>query len=355
MSVAFPGEFRLSESGSPSTFSDVPVYFVNSRFSTKVYHLKSPCGDAKHLVATTSIGDLKLCNRCKINSSPPDPNREKKTNLVYNSALRLTALNRVVSGESIKEVSSTTGINISTLRTWVKLSRTGQTEIKAKHKREGIPKHFHSFLLSIFYSRTATIATAQEEMQLLLGKRVSNTAIKRVLNLYKFSYHIHKISNPVSFSVEHVDLRAKWAKKMLDRNCAQSKFIFIDECRFETCINRKSWRHRGAVSTFPTQGYPHTNKISVCAAMNSEGVILAHTIPGHFNSRSFADFITSLRKKIPNPNEYTLIMDNLGVHRERKLVMPALAPFNVAYLPSYTPHFNAIEYLWRHIKNNIRY
>jgi len=259
----------------------------------------------------------------------------------------------VLEGFSVCEAAKMRHVPISTAYRW--MQEYEQKDKLTSNKKTGrppaIPTEFEPLVLAFFYDRSMTIDRAIQNYYEYTNVKVSNTAIISVLNKNKYSFHVHKVANPISFSESHKQKRKKWAQDYLNKH-ATKKVIYIDECRFENTPNRKSWRKKGQIGNVPDLTWT-SSKISLCAAMSNEGVILACPTIGHFTGDKFAFVMKELSKKV-DLKEYVLVMDNVSYHKSSQ-VKNALQNATVELLPSYTPQFNAIELLWHHIKTKIRY
>jgi len=266
-------------------------------------------------VSDREIIGLEKCKRCL---KQPRPRRAREKYHIHSDKHRREILDLVLGGEKMSHVAARKRIAISTISRWLKeCNTTGRTTSdRPKSKKQFvIPSNYHPFVLALFYDRSMTIKKVQLEIAAILKKNVSNTAILNVLKKNRLSYHVHKIAHPISFSENLKAERKAWAEDFDNRPIIHTKLIFLDECNFECEVNRKSWRRIGEKGCVPTSIYPYTTKISVCAAMTCEKVLVVNARAGHFNALSIIETLQALKQVIVNPEEYTIVLDNVGTHK----------------------------------------
>jgi len=329
-------------------------YWVVPRANKSKYHTRPHCSDASSMIVTHSISGLTKCKRCEKadgHESTSSARRDKVTQ--HSNEKRTEVLFNIILAEyPVSVAAQLSKVPTSTAYRW--FSEYQEKDKMHSEKKLGrppaIPYEYEPLVLALFYDRSMTIERAIQEYYEYTGIKVSNTAITYILNKNRYSYHIHKVANPISFSESHKILRKKWAHNYLEKYRTKTP-IFIDECRFENTPNRKSWRKKGQIGNVPDLTWTST-KISVCAAMSRNGVLVAAPTVGHFNGEKFAFVIEQLKKKV-DLKDCVLIMDNVSYHKSKK-VKELLANVQFEMLPSYTPQFNAIEFLWHNIKTKIR-
>lgn len=77
----------------------------------------------------------------------------------------------------------------------------------------------------------------------------------------------------------------------------------------------------------------------------------------HKNSAGFCDLVRLiLRAYAGDPRRIVLVIDNFGIHSSQ-ITQKELAlhkdRLNVFFLPSYSPHLNLIERLWKQVRHNV--
>lgn len=124
--------------------------------------------------------------------------------------------------------------------------------------------------------------------------------------------------------------------------------ICIDEAGFYVGDHgRFGYAKRGKRLTVKAARTLRQRKYTLIMAVNSRGVV-DHKVLDHNCKKS--DFISFL-DGLPAPHGATLLMDNIAFHhsKETKDVV-ARKGFNQLFIPSYSPKFNAIEYVFGYMK-----
>ena len=89
-------------------------------------------------------------------------------------------------------------------------------------------------------------------------------------------------------------------------------------------------------------------------AINANNVVLSEAIVGTgVNGQVFKEFLINLINILGTDEEYTLLMDNVRFHHVNKEFAEAY-PYNLVYLPPYSPFLNPCEETFSKIKNRIR-
>ncbi|XP_062322268.1 uncharacterized protein LOC134023930 [Osmerus eperlanus] len=151
------------------------------------------------------------------------------------------------------------------------------------------------------------------------------------------------------------DLRHDYVQRVLELEAAEESntFIYIDEAGFNLSKTRRRGRNiigQRAIINVPGQ---RGGNITLCAAINHNGILHHHSIIGPYNTARLLIFLDTLHNTLIPPDQivhaeqprYVVIWDNVSFHRAalihnwftnhpRFLVLP---------LPPYSPFLNAIE------------
>jgi transposase len=136
-----------------------------------------------------------------------------------------------------------------------------------------------------------------------------------------------------------------------------NNFYFIDEVGFNVSI--RPTRGRSLVNTIPVATVPNirSRNISICCAINEEGIVyfVKQNVP--FNSVSFCRFASELLEKVraTGVKNAVFIMDNVAFHKTQD----ARNVFNnsgdeLIFLPPYSPFLNPIENMFSKWKNLVK-
>ncbi len=144
---------------------------------------------------------------------------------------------------------------------------------------------------------------------------------------------------------------------------------FLDESGFApTLPPGYTWARVGTRAIVPYVA-PQGRRVNVLGALAPAGPhprLAYQSRTGKIDSAAFLEFLWRDVATLPAAPEHlppgyrrdrpcVIVLDNYSVHRSAvvKEVLPALAAAGVTffYLPPYSPEFNAIEPLWRHVKH----
>jgi transposase len=142
-----------------------------------------------------------------------------------------------------------------------------------------------------------------------------------------------------------------------------NSLIFIDETGFHKHIHRKRGRslrgERAFVSQVNSKGFQLNACVAVCPHF---GLLHYEAIYESWNEVRFSNFIKELMKH-PLLNQvqgatYRIILDNVAFHKTQT-IRDIIAnydrlSFEMVCLPPYSPHLNAIEYVFSRWKSRIR-
>lgn len=161
-------------------------------------------------------------------------------------------------------------------------------------------------------------------------------------------------------ALETIRMRKHYAVNFLrNRPSSSKKWIFIDESGFNLHLRRSFARSRvneRAIITVPTQ---KGRNITLIAAMSNRGVVHTHIISkSTCNSEKFCTFLKTLVNELDeagNMDGSWLIMDNAAIHKTqmvRDIVQGK--PYQLMFLPPYSPMLNPIENMFSKIKTLVR-
>jgi transposase len=98
------------------------------------------------------------------------------------------------------------------------------------------------------------------------------------------------------------------------------------------------------------------HRLNINGAVDIESLDVITRTCEWVNSDSICDLLRAIRKKNPNGEVVTLIMDNATYNRSAKVKKLANdLGINLSYLPPYSPNLNPIERLWKFFKRKVLY
>lgn len=160
------------------------------------------------------------------------------------------------------------------------------------------------------------------------------------------------------FVSDHLDCeqRRKWMDEEWPRihELARHKralLLFVDEASFPQWGSLSyTWAPRGEQPVVMTSGQRKGYKV-FGAIDYFTGQLFHRGIPGRFNSETYAHFLTSILKQTNQP--IVLIHDGAKYHTSKatkEFIDQHSDRLTVYRLPSYSPDYNPIEYLWKNVK-----
>lgn len=110
------------------------------------------------------------------------------------------------------------------------------------------------------------------------------------------------------------------------------EIVYVDEASFNLWQRpSRSWLRREQALMIPLNRGP---SITVFAGLSQAGCLVHYSIVnGSNNAETFANFIDGLQKKMPH---CVVIMDNLAVHKSKKVIEIFKEGFRQQFLPPYS-------------------
>ena len=182
---------------------------------------------------------------------------------------------------------------------------------------------------------------------------VSKSTINRILDNFNYSLKkIHLLPERRN-ATDNIQVRKEYALQFsaLPSIYSEDQIVFIDEVGFNVSM-RTSRGRSPAVTVVPCI---RSRNISICCAMNRNGIIYFKVNNRAFNGENFIDYINELKPKLQEAGilNAKLIMDNVRFHRMAN-VQTVIAEHGLTamYLPPYSPFLNPIENMfskWKEI------
>ncbi|KAI5151745.1 hypothetical protein ENBRE01_2355 [Enteropsectra breve] len=174
-----------------------------------------------------------------------------------------------------------------------------------------------------------------------LNIRVGLTTINRCIKSFHYTFkRIHTIPHRRN-DPDVIKLRKLYAEIYLKlvSEIDDAKIFFIDEVGFNVSMRLKSGRSlRG---TTPIHLVPNirSRNISVCAAINKDGIVKYSAETRAYNSATFKDFIISLIEQLNQQGcmDGIFIMDNVPFNKVHDIQLCAeQRNFKIQFLPPYS-------------------
>lgn len=282
------------------------------------------------------------------------------------SVKRISAMLRIHEGQSVSKVAEILGVTIQTVYNWLKgflLKGTASFQFRYSSGRK--PK--------------LTKAQKQELKQCILLAPTEhgyecgcwNTILIQdlIYNKWGVLYHRGYICQILSnlglswqkacFESDHLnpakrqEWKDKWYKIVLDARRSNALLLFGDEASFPQWGTLSyTWALRGCQPRVLTSGKRKAFKVfGLIDYFSGRLFYQGHT--GRFNSESYQRFLLWVMQK--TDQHIFLIQDNARYHTSKAMhVFFELyqSRISVHPLPSYSPDYNPIEYLWKKVKKN---
>jgi transposase len=145
----------------------------------------------------------------------------------------------------------------------------------------------------------------------------------------------------------------EWPQILREAQRRQAWLLFGDEASFPQWGSLSyTWARRGQTPEVKTSGKRKAYKVFGLIEFFS-GRLFHLGIDGKFNSESYQTFLLSVLAQTTQP--IILIQDGAKYHTSKamkKFFAEQAARLTVYQLPSYSPDYNPIEYLWRNTKKD---
>ncbi|XP_012557766.1 uncharacterized protein LOC105845029 [Hydra vulgaris] len=188
---------------------------------------------------------------------------------------------------------------------------------------------------------------------------VSQSTIARCIDSFNYTLkRVHNISERRN-SEDVINERATYAERFMNilSSINGNKIFFIDEVGFSLSMRVRRGRSLAGKRVTQTVTNIRLRNISVCCAMNKNGILKYEAQTRAFNTESFLDFIRLVLAQLA-VNEVVraiLILDNVRFHKTAVVHNEIVrAGHSLIFLPPYSPFLNPIENMFSEWKQFIR-
>jgi hypothetical protein len=137
---------------------------------------------------------------------------------------------------------------------------------------------------------------------------------------------------------------------MIESGVSPEECIYIDETGFNVWIKRNYGRSQRGKRCFTVNDGQRGKNISVCVAINLNGVLHHKILNGAFTRENYTEFIVELSEMMAGGRFY-FVMDNCIIHKDIALDR---AEHTIRYLPPYSPFLNPIEAAFSAFKADVK-
>ena len=278
---------------------------------------------------------------------------------------RVTALLRISRKETADRIADELGCSVSSLYEWFKaLVYEGVTGLKVTWRGGR-----HSRLSKTQKARLTELIKAGPQAAGFKGGCWNAALIQALIErecgvLYNVHYVSELLGNlgfsfqKARFVSDHLDeaKRLAWLKEVWPLFLAQAKvagglLLFGDEASFAQWGSLGyTWAPIGQQPLVKTTGKRKAHKVFGLIEFFS-GQLFRQGVTGKLNADTYIRFLTMVLEQTTQP--LFLIQDGASYHRAAKVKQffaQHAARLTVTQLPSYSPDYNPIEYLWRTTK-----
>jgi transposase len=278
---------------------------------------------------------------------------------------RISALLDFSRGDTVEEIAQRHGVSLSSMYVWIKkLLVEGVAGLKPRWKGGRPPKLTKSQKKALgqmidagpeaagFRSGCWNSAMIQELIHQHFGKVYNVHYVSELLKNLGFSFQ------KARFVSDHLDeekrrewLQQTWPRIQKQAKAAGALLLFGDEASFAQWGSLSyTWARKGQQPTVKTSGKRKGYKTFGLIDFFT-GQFFYQGLEGRFNSASYIAFVTQLLQQTTAP--IFLIQDGARYHTSkhtRQFFAQHADRLTVFQLPSYSPDYNPIEYLWRNVK-----
>jgi len=268
-------------------------------------------------------------------------------------------------GEGVESIAAQHGVSPASIYEWIKkllvegvaglkpIWKGGRPPKLSKHQKKTLGEMIDAGPEAAgFGSGCWNSAMIQELIRQRFGKVYNVHYVSELLKNLGFSFQ------KARFVSDHLDeeKRREWLNKTWPSIQKQAKamgglLLFGDEASFAQWGSLSyTWARKGQQPTVKTSGKRKAYKSFGLIDFFS-GQFFYQGIEGRFNADSYIAFLTHVLEQTTAP--IFLIQDGARYHTARKakqFFAQHAERLTVYQLPSYSPDYNPIEYLWRNVK-----
>ena len=196
-----------------------------------------------------------------------------------------------------------------------------------------------------------SLENVEAKIEVTWGIKTSKYTIKRILKRNNMSWH--RMRKAVGGEPEKAYYEKKTAE--LEELKKQDKegiidLRYVDESGFSlTPVVPYAWQEKGEYLEIKSQ---RSKRLNVVGFLNRENELESYIFECSINSDVMVACIDEFCKTITNKT--VLVMDNASIHTsnkvQEKIKKWESIGLTIFFLPTYSPHLNLIENLWRRIK-----
>jgi transposase len=312
-----------------------------------------------------------MLNQFKLRFTPLTRQQiESKLRLAYATqnlrlVKRISALLQLGRGESVAQVAQTFGLGEQTVRDYLQsFLKRGLSSLKYKtspgrhrkltaHQRQRLKSWVKAGPLKAGYECACWSALmVQDLIERRFGVSYHPHYVSTLLRNLGFSFQKARfVSDHLNEAKRQEWLEQTWPKILKLAEAKNALIVFGDEASFAQWGSLSyTWSLKGKQPTVPTSGKRKAYKVFGLIGYRT-GQFFYQGQTGRFNSQSYTDFLAGVLQQ--TQQHIILIQDGARYHTSKETTRffqdqaARITPFQ---LPSYSPDFNPIEFLWKKLK-----
>ena len=197
---------------------------------------------------------------------------------------------------------------------------------------------------------TITLQSMIEKLNLSVNRSTVWRWLK-ILNIsFKMTRQVPKSRNCQGVKVER-ERYANWYTS-LPLNVRYRNLVFIDESPFSLHLLRSHGRSIVGTTPNPVVQNSRGRNVTMIVAVNALNIIHCEAIMENVNHPIFQNFLQKL-EVILGDEDFVIVMDNVRFHHTNQDFYDSY-PYEIHYLPRYSPFLNPCEEVFSQIKSNVR-
>lgn len=295
-------------------------------------------------------------------------NDGRKLNREAQAQIRVTAVQRVLSGESPEEVIRSIGYTRRIIYYWLSLYRSGGYEALKVHKSSGRPPILNVRQMRKLYKIIADKTPEQYKFPFALWTiEIIREVIKREFNVSMSGVSVWRTLKALGLSAQrpkHVAyqqnaeaverfLRKEYPAIKKEAKTLGATIYWGDESAIRSDYHSgTTWAPKGQTPVIKTTGARFS--VNMLSAISSKGHMRFLITDKTCTIPVFIDFLKRLLFKQDKP--VFLIVDGHPVHKSKKVkefVESTNGKLKLFFLPGYSPELNPDETVWSYVKHHV--
>jgi transposase len=295
-------------------------------------------------------------------------NDGRKLNREAQAQIRITAVQRVLDGESPEEVVKSIGYTRRIIYHWLALYRSGGFEALRVHKSGGRPPKLTGPQLMRLYNIIREETPEQYTFPFALWTiEIIREVLRRVFNVHLSGVSVWRTLKALGLSAQRPKYVAYQQNEEAVRKFLREEYPDIkktakkcgaaiywgDESAIRSDYHSgTTWAPRGKTPVIKTTGARFS--VNMLSAISSKGHMRFMVTDKTCTIPVFIDFLRRLIFKQKGP--VFLIVDGHPVHKSKKVrafVESTEGKLRLYYLPGYSPELNPDETVWAYVKHHV--